>query len=627
MRLLLFLILFPLIAAGSTLFLRREAVRSAVVRISACTICIGSIVLLIANLHRNIQFFEAHSIFASKAMFYITMILAVYIFYIGIKYKRPLTSCLIFVQTLIIVFSEIFLRRNVVLANNLFLDRLSLLMALVAGVIGSLVAVYAIGYMRDFHKNYRKEVKDNRSFFFFVIFVFLSAMFGIVFSNNILWLYFFWELTTLASFLLIGYKQTDESRRNAFHALELNLLAGIAFATAIAYFYYFAKVAELDKIIALGKGAVLIPIALLCFSGLIKAAQFPFASWLTGAMVAPAPVSALLHSSTMVKAGVYIMLRFATTLQNTAVGFILALVGGVSFLAGSLIAISQKNSKSALAYSTIANLGLIVLCAGIGTREAMWAAMLLIMFHASAKSLLFLCVGTVDNQIHSTNIEDMSGLIIRMPGVSIMMQIGMAGMFLAPFGMLISKWVALQALLDYNPMFAAFVIFGSSAMLFFWVKWIGKIITVIRPHDDIESRVAKSEWIPLYILSFMTIGLCLFFLPICKALVEPFLFNTYGSTVVIGDDNIVIMGLMLAMVMLFPLSFINYGKRVKVVDAYMCAANTTGGALFRGAAGEVKNIKMENYYLEKYFGEKKLFNVSVYISVVLVLLMLGLSVL
>jgi len=625
-QLLFFLITFPLVIAAFLLVLKNDVLRGVIVRIAGFVICLGSLALLATTFHRDIQYFAASSLFVDKAMFYIEIILAVYIFYAGIKYKRPLTVVLIFLQTVIMVCFELFCRKGLVVDNNMFVDKLSIVMTLVIGIIGSLVAVFAIGYMRDYHASYHKEVKDNRCFFFFVTFAFLSAMFGIVFSNNILWLYFFWELTTLASFLLIGYKRTDEARRNAFHALELNLIAGIAFVVAIVYLYFSAGVAELDKMIALGKAAVLLPVALLCLSGLIKAAQFPFASWLIGAMVAPAPVSALLHSSTMVKAGVYIMLRLAMVLEGTLTGFMLALIGGMTFLLGSFIAISQSNSKGVLAYSTIANLGLIVLCAGVATYEAMWAAVLLIIFHAVAKSLLFLCVGAVDNQIHSTDIEDMSGLVVRMPRMSIMLEVGMAGMFLAPFGMLISKWAALKAMADNNPLLVAFVVFGSSAMLFFWVRWIGKLITVTGAQENIEGRIGFTEWVPLYILSFLTAGVCFFFPLVCKVLVEPFLIEMYGRTVLIGHDNIAIMVMMFAMVILFPLSFINYGKRVKVVDAYMSCANVETATKYRGAAGAIRNMEMRNYYLEKYFGEKRFFAAGVVISIILILMMLGYSV-
>ena len=136
--------------------------------------------------------------------------------------------------------------------------------------------------------------------------------------------------------------------------------------------------------------ALTIPLALIAVAGLTKAAQMPFSTWLTGAMVAPTPVSALLHSSTMVKAGVYLLVLFAPLFSQTWVGVFLALIGAFTFVVTSALAISQSNAKKVLAYSTIANLGLITACAGIGTPEAIMAAILLIIFHAVSKALLFL---------------------------------------------------------------------------------------------------------------------------------------------------------------------------------------------------------------------------------------------
>jgi ech hydrogenase subunit A len=142
----------------------------------------------------------------------------------------------------------------------------------------------------------------------------------------------------------------------------------------------------LNEMVSSGSGVVLIPVVLICIAGLAKSAQMPFSSWLLGAMVAPTPVSALLHSSTMVKAGVFILIKFAPVLTGTAAGYFIALLGGVTFLTTSLVAVTQSNAKRVLAYSTIANLGLIVMCAAIGTKETVWAAILLTIFHAVAKA-------------------------------------------------------------------------------------------------------------------------------------------------------------------------------------------------------------------------------------------------
>ncbi|MDP8261779.1 MAG: proton-conducting transporter membrane subunit [Candidatus Ancaeobacter aquaticus] len=626
MHILIFLILFPLVIACAILFAKHDSFRNTIITASVFIIICGTLFLLGTHYHKELLFYPAQYAFIQPLMIVIEIALAGYVLFTGIKHKRPLTYILISIQTSIMIIFELLSTKKIVTTNNLFVDRFSIIMALIVGIVGGLVALYSIGYMKELHNNH-KELKDNRNFLFFVVFVFLSAMFGIVFSNNIKWLYFFWEITTLSSFFLIGYKQTDEARRNSFWALELNIIGGITFLLAIIYLSNTSGVIELDKMIAMGKVTMLIPVTLICVSGLIKAAQLPFSSWLLGAMAGPAPSSALLHSSTMVKAGVYIMLRFCPIFQNTYTGFIIALIGGISFLVCSLIAIAQKSSKSVLAYSTIANLGLIVLCAGIGTAEAMWAALLLIMFHAVSKCLLFLCVGTVENKIHSIQIEDMSGLILRLPKISIMMQIGMAGMFLAPFGMLISKWAALKALVDYNPLFCVFVVFGGAATIFFWIKWIGTLITVTETKTNIEHDTPKSEMYSLMTLSFLTVGLCLFFPLICNILIEPYLIEMYGSPVTLGYDNILIMITMLAMVLLFPLSFYYYGKKVRVTKPYLGGANTESDNQFYGAAGSIKNMSMENYYMQNYFGAQILSKPSVIITLILTLLMVGLSLL
>ena len=259
---------------------------------------------------------------------------------------------------------------------------------------------------------------------------------------------------------------------------------------------------ELDKLIRLDQSYVLLPAVCIAFAGLVKSAQFPFSSWLTGAMVAPTPVSALLHSSTMVKAGVYIILRVAPAMENTVAAKMLMLIGGVSFLITAFIAISQSNAKKVLAYSTISNLGLIVACAGINTYAAIWSALLLIIFHAVAKSLLFLCVGIIEYKLDSRDIEDMDYLIMRLPKLTAVMMIGMAGMFLAPFGMIISKFVTLKAFVDTNPGMAIILAYGSAATLFFWTKWMGKIMSIRHGVGRGRgARVSRWEWFTLDILA------------------------------------------------------------------------------------------------------------------------------
>ncbi|MFY1645373.1 proton-conducting transporter membrane subunit, partial [Methanoculleus bourgensis] len=173
-------------------------------------------------------YFAAPSEAASLAMVAIEMVLALFIIYMGAKFRNYLAIALAVVQAALIVYLEMTFPENLHAANNLFIDQFSIIMALIIGIIGSLIAVYAVRYMETYH-HHHPEVRDRQKMFFFVIFAFLAAMFGLVFSNNLMWVFFFWEITTISSFLLIGYSETDEATRNAFRALVMNLLGGVAF--------------------------------------------------------------------------------------------------------------------------------------------------------------------------------------------------------------------------------------------------------------------------------------------------------------------------------------------------------------------------------------------------------------
>jgi len=615
-QLLIFLILFPLIAAFFLFLVKKDLERAWIVKLSALAIAIVSVYLLISTYNKGILLVsEIPAEPVGIIMFIIEMLIAVYILYLGIVHKKWLVVALILVQSVVMLYFELVYAHSVHVQSNLFIDEFSNIMALIIGIIGSLICVYSLGYMKFFHEHH-PEMPDRRPWFFAILFIFIAAMFGLVFSNNIIWVYFFWEVTTLCSFLLIGYTKTEEATNNAFSALWMNLLGGVAFAGAIIYLAMFGNgIMGLDALLASGKVIALIPAALIGFAGLTKAAQLPFSSWLVGAMVAPTPVSALLHSSTMVKAGVYILVRLAPIFQSTFTGYMIAMVGVLTFLIASGIAISQSNAKRVLAYSTIANLGLIVACAGIGTYEAIWAAILLIVFHAVSKSLLFLSVGTVEHRIKSREVDDMNGLIVRMPKIAAMMVIGIAGMFLAPFGMLISKWAAIRAFIDvpYGFLFVIILAFGSAMTVFFWAKWMGKIIAVTSDSKNIEGEVDHSEWAALVSLAGLSFITTLIFPLLSTKLLEPFLMQNYGNVAQLSQDNITIMILMLLLLIILPLSILIPQRKHKHVAPYMGGRTTTHDMRFSGSLGVQKKTVLSNYYLHEYFGETKLRTAGIWI--------------
>jgi ech hydrogenase subunit A len=628
-NLLIFLIVFPLCIAGLALVLPSgTALRRTIGVLANIVLAVVAIYLMATYLDQGPAYFQAESDALHTLMLAVSVFIAAFIVFISLRAKQYLCVLLVVVQSLIMVPFEVMTGRTMQVEHGLFVDKFSIIMALIVGIIGSAICLYAIGYLPEYHEHY-KEVKDRRRYFTFLMYLFLSAMFGIIFSNNLLWLYFFWEITTICSALLIGYRNDKPSIASSFRALKMNLLGGVVFAIGLVYLYSSSRIMELDKLIQIDKSYALLPAVCLAFAGIVKSAQLPFSSWLTGAMVAPTPVSALLHSSTMVKAGVYIILRVAPAMENTVAAKMLMLIGGVSFLITALMAISQSNAKKVLAYSTISNLGLIVACAGINTSAAVWSALLLIIFHAVAKSLLFLCVGVVEYKLGSRDIEDMDYLIMRLPKLTAIMMIGMAGMFLAPFGMIISKFITLRAFVDTNPGMAVILAYGSAATVFFWAKWMGKIMSIKHGVSEVvEHRVSGWEWITLYILAVSTVVVCLAFPWVSSGLIDPYLAERFRTIPVPDTFNVLmIFVIMLGLVILLPVglfyfAFVN--KDYKRVGTYLGGGNLDD-VTFEGAMASTRTIELKNYYLQKYFGENVLFNAGVFVALTLVVIMFGVA--
>jgi ech hydrogenase subunit A len=627
MTLVLALVLVPFLAGLVLLCLRADLPRRCVVGLVTAAVCVGSIALACQPAPMDLITLPISRHGIHLGMMIVEALMGLYILYAGLRARHFLIVALMLGQGAVMGWLESLARSEANAGPALFVDKFSIIMALINGIVGGGICLYALGYMREYHTEAHRDIPDRRPFFFALLFVFMGAMFGLVFADDLSWLFFFWEITTLCSFLLIGYTLTPEARKNALRALVMNLAGGLTFALAIVCFYRDTHSLSLQTMIHSTHAVALLPAALLCFAGITKAAQCPFSSWLLGAMVAPTPVSALLHSSTMVKAGVYLIVRLAPVISGTTVGLMVALVGGVTFLIGSLAAITTPEAKRVLAYSTVANLGLVVLCGGIGTYAAVWAGILLIIFHAVAKCLLFLCVGVVEHKLHSRNIEDMSGLILHMPRVAVMMLIGMAGMSLAPFGMLISKWAVLRAVVDAYPLLSIFIVFGSTATLFFWVKWMGKLVEVVRPQIRVVKEISLDESIALYGLSLVTFLACLFFPFLSSRFIEPYVTGVYGQSAFLGRGNTIIMVIMMMMVMLFPLTFLSHGRGVKLVDPYLGGANIQGSPGFTGSGGAVESVTLQNYYMGGVLNEVWLSRIAVAGGAALLAVMIAFAIL
>ncbi len=214
----------------------------------------------------------------------------------------------------------------------------------------------------------------------------------------------------------------------------------------------------------------------------------------------------------------------------------------------------------------------------------------------------------MEQRIGSKDIEDMSGLIVRLPKVAVMMFIGIAGMFLAPFGMLISKYVALEAFVEaqFGLIFVAILAFGGSITVFFWSKWMGKIISVDPAASELKDSVQKEMLIILSVLTGLTVLVTLLFPVISASLIEPFVFYVYGYSAGLSQDNLTIMLMMLFLLMIMPLSMLWYRKDQRTVPAYMGGRPATANLEFTGSMGVQKQTSLINYYFVDLFGERRL---------------------
>ncbi|MBF0312512.1 MAG: NADH-quinone oxidoreductase subunit L [Oligoflexia bacterium] len=628
------LVLLPLIMAVLMLICRGNSLQKIMVTIFSLFIVGLTIVIsflplgTLDSLAREVSFTSLQQ----HALFYIELAISLLIVIWSVQHKRFLILGIALAQLAIGVYLEMMIKEAVAggVASNLFaqapfyVDHFSVLMIFIIGVIGGLITLYANGYMEEFNHHY-PALKASTPFFFFIFFLFLAAMFGLVISNNLLWLHLFWEVTTLCSFLLIKYKNDAESINNAFRALAFNLVGGVAFFLGIVFLFKSNGALGLNDLVTQGKAGYMLPILLLAIAGFTKSAQVPCSSWLLGAMVAPTPVSALLHSSTMVKAGVFLLIKLSPALENTTLGIAVATIGGISFLISSFLCISRQNAKALLAYSTIANLGLIVLCAGIGSATAVWAGMAIILFHAISKGLLFLGVGVVEHQIDGREIEMMDGLFDRLPQLSFLLIVGMAGMFLAPFALLISKWVVLKAVLDSFPLLVLAIVFGSSATIFYWSKWMGKILQTspANPHLKHTKHISVFEWSALYPLGIFTIISIICIPYISDYVLSPYLLSQYNINFPLDAWTLSAMILILIVLFLLPYAaaaFIKVGRGTRMVAPYLSGANVNDGRQYKNPLKTV-DIQLRNYYLNNFFAEEAWTKIGLALSLITFVMM------
>ncbi|MBY6202722.1 putative monovalent cation/H+ antiporter subunit A [Maritalea mobilis] len=415
---------------------------------------------------------------------------------------------------------------------SVLIDGLSLTFALLIAGIGTLVTLFSTAYLGK-HPDYPR----------FVLFLmaFMVGMLGLVLSDNLIALFVFWEVTTISSYLLIGFDNASaKSRRSALQALLLTGAGGLALLAGMILLGHVAGTFELSEILTQGEAIrahpLYVPIVILFLLGAFtKSAQFPFHFWLPNAMAAPTPVSAYLHSATMVKGGVYLLARVNPALGDSELWFwTLIVAGGFTTVFASLLAIRQTDIKQVLAYTTLMALGALTLFIGTGSPDAIKGMMVFLVVHSLYKAALFLMIGIVDHETGTREVDRLRGLGRKMPLTFLggaLAAISMAG--IPPFVGFIGKEFLYKAGLGHEQatVWITGTIFAASALMF-----VAAGIAVLRPFTGRLSDTPRPAhegpwvmWIGPLILGALSLGFGLFPDMVERFLVAPGTWAVYGD--------------------------------------------------------------------------------------------------
>jgi multicomponent Na+:H+ antiporter subunit A len=400
-------------------------------------------------------------------------------------------------------------------------DGLGLLFALLISGVGTLVVVYAGGYLKG-HPDLGK--------FYAWLFVFMGSMLGLALADNMLLLFVFWELTSISSYMLIGFEHERETARAAAQqAFLVTAGGGLALLAGLLLLGQVAGTLEISVLLRQGEVIRASPfylpaVLLILLAAFTKSAQFPFHFWLPNAMEAPTPVSAYLHSATMVKAGVYLLARLGPALNGTDLWlYAVGGVGAVTMLVGGYLALLQTDLKRLLAYSTVSALGMLTLLIGLGSPHALEAAVVLLLAHGLYKGALFLVAGVLDHETGTRDITQLGGLFPAMKLTAIasgFAALSMAG--IPPLFGFISKEMAYEVGLETGPLVTAAVVFAGLSFVFVAGAagvgpfWGGRKQTPKSPHE-----APASMWIGILTLAALSLLVGIFPAIINAPLINP----------------------------------------------------------------------------------------------------------
>ncbi len=629
------LILLPIVTGSICLVVKKSEVRAGIVYLTAVFL-IGSSILLAQQWSLPLKYYAGPTskwivlVLGMVMLAYIVFVAAMDIRRRGVSLHSVLTIVVALAAVTPIAVFQFALAPEVPLVANpaLYVDHFSLLRGILISVTCPLICVYAVRYMKNHeeHRTHLGELKGTRqpSFFFYML-VLIGAMNGVAFSDNLLWLAFFWGLTTLCAYALIRHDETPEAIAGAFRTLWICLIGNVGFSVAIILSWYSPlNTISLSTLIANGAVAypvLFLPFALLCVAGITKAAQIPFHGWgIKAALVSPAPVHAILHP--FMTTGVFIVLYMSPGFVGTQFATFLAIFGAASSLSLGLIAISQRGSISILVCSAISNLALIIVCAGIGTPLALTAGVMLVIFLTISMILLYLCAGTIEQHIRSNDVENMEGLARRQPLLTGITMTAILSLLVAPFGILLSKWATIQAAAVigiWSSLVLALLMLSIGAATVFWAKWLGRILCQSPTSESarLEPFVSHYHGVLLTLLGFAVLS-SVFIAPLYNAAIVPIIVGAgYDPTLAFTTEAWFLRAIggvfagwpifiVVAIVLLLPLATMK-AKPEATRPAFMCGENVEiGSDEFVAVADERTPLMTGGFYIEGLLGEQRL---------------------
>ncbi len=472
-----------------------------------------------------------HNIFV-----FLDSVVLIFFLWQGIVKKHALVIALALVQ--IILYCEVLFLVPTLESSDILVDNIASIMYLIINIVGGIIIIYALKYVES--ENF-SQIKKNG--FIAILFLFLGVMNFIVSSNNIEIFFMLFELTTLFSYVLIAYRGNAISVENSLRALWMNQIGGVAILLALILSISHYDTLYFDILIHNRDNLFLLPIVFLILAAFVKAASIPFNKWLIGAMVAPTPVSAILHSATMVKIAPFLMLKLAPAMSGF-VSISVTLIGTFVFFTASLLALNKDCFKEILGLSTIALLALMMALAAVGSEQAINATVVLIVFHAISKALLFLQAGILEKNFHLKYVDDIDGLINHSPLTVFFIIIGFASLTLPPFGAFIAKFMAIESIAQEilkNPLYIFALIFitlGSVFLTLLYFKVVTKLFAKNVDFQQEHTKLSNYYVIPSFLLLFLLIiGIYVTFkmellssiqiiTPVILIAVVPFLFAT-----------------------------------------------------------------------------------------------------